>query len=201
MYTLPCAHNYTHIATLLGKFQWVLVSRVCMVLAGYLTWALCSVWHLWLELMTHSSLMETKFMFRLASSVDVAVNQCVMFPSWHWGALFIYSQTLMSCMCLSGSSTWFTFFSFCPYIPPNPFLPPFWSRCTVIPLPSHLLHPHAHLLSVSRWATFWSRERTSDEKESLLFNQILLWSHPHFQYPCFMCCLENLHCTNVGDVS
>lgn len=33
-----------------------------------------------------------------------------------------------------------------PYIPPNPLLPPIWSICTVIPL---LLHPHAHLLSVS----------------------------------------------------
>lgn len=49
-----------------------------------------------------------------------------------------------------------------PYIPPNPLLPPVWSRCTVIPL---LLHPHAHLLSVSHRA-----------KDSFLF-KITMWSH------------------------
>lgn len=121
MYTLPsaCAHNYTHMTTLLGKLQWVLVSRVFMVFAGYVTWALCSVWHLLLELMTHRSLMETNFKFRMTSSVDAAVNQFIMFPSWHWGALFIYSQTCASKALLFGSH-----FSFCPYIPPYPSLPP-----------------------------------------------------------------------------
>lgn len=84
---------------------------------------------------------------------------------------------------------------------PSKSLPPFWSRCTVIPLPSHLLHPHAHLLSVSRWATFWSRERSTDEKESLFFNHTPLWSHPHFQSPRFIFCLQNLHCANAADVS
>ena len=56
---------------------------------------------------------------------------------------------------------------------------PVGSRCTVIPLPSHLLHPHAHLLSVSHWATLRPRERAraTDEKESLVFNHTPLWSH------------------------
>lgn len=92
---------------------------------------------------------------------------------------YSYIHKLLWVVCASKALLLASHFSFCPYIPPYPSLPPFWSRCTVIPLPSHLLHPHAHLLSVSRWATFWSRERTSDEKESLLFNQIPLWFHPH----------------------
>lgn len=90
---------------------------------------------------------------------------------------------LLLTVCASEVATWFAafFFSFYLYIPPNPSLPsslhPLWSRCTVIPLPSHLLHPHAHLLSVSHKATFRSRERKLLMKRNRSFFNHTLRSH------------------------
>lgn len=88
---------------------------------------------------------------------------------------------LLLTVCASEVATWFAAFSFYLYIPPNPSLPsslhPLWSRCTVIPLPSHLLHPHAHLLSVSHKATFRSRERKLLMKRNRSFFNHTLRSH------------------------
>lgn len=103
-------------------------------------------------------------------------------PSRHWDGLYVYLQTVINCVCLWGCyMVRSIFFSFYLYIPPNPSLPsslhPLWSRCTVIPLPSHLLHPHAHLLSVSHKATFRSRERKLMMKRNRSFFNHTLRSH------------------------
>lgn len=139
-----------------------------------------SVWHLLLELMTHRALVARNFMLRLERFNE---SRCHLFsPSRHWDGLYVYLQTVINCVCLWGCyMVRSIFFSFYLYIPPNPSLPsslhPLWSRCTVIPLPSHLLHPHAHLLSVSHKATFRSRERKLLMKRNRSFFNHTLRSH------------------------
>lgn len=143
-------------------FVWV----GCLVYAVYLTWALGLVQHLLLELMTHCGLMEIKFMLRLASK-----HGCCCESSCHPPLLvlrriihiFTNSQTL--CSSRVGSQSF----------PLS--LHPSKSLTTSLPFGADVLlflYPptcftHTHLLSVSHWATFWSRERTTDEKESLFF--------------------------------
>lgn len=141
-----------------------------------------SVWHLLLELMTHRALVARNFMLRLERFNE---SRCHLFFSPP-GIEMDYTCIckLLLTVCASEVATWFAafFFSFYLYIPPNPSLPsslhPLWSRCTVIPLPSHLLHPHAHLLSVSHKATFRSRERKLLMKRNRsFFNHTLPRSH------------------------
>lgn len=125
-------------------------------------------WNLWL---TAASRKVT-----LCKEGHVGMHGCCCESTCHLASpgIDVDSQTIMNRVLLQGSYLVHSF-PFCPYILPNRSDLPFWSRCTVIPLPS--LHPHAHLLSVSHWATFWSRVRTIDEKESLFFNHPPLWSH------------------------
>lgn len=140
-----------------------------------------SVWHLLLELMTHRALVARNFMLRLERFNESRCHP-FFFPSRHWDGLYVYLQTVINCVCLWGCyMVRSIFFSFYLYIPPNPSLPsslhPLWSRCTVIPLPSHLLHPHAHLLSVSHKATFRSRDRKLLMKRNRSFFNHTLRSH------------------------
>jgi len=141
------AYTHVHLDTA-SPSNWVFLRSVLMVIAGSLTWAPGTVCLLLLELMTHRGLVKSSFMLRHECCCKSSCR--LSLPALRW-IIHVFPNSV-NCLPLSFL---LHFFAFCPYIPVNPvfspFLPPFWSRCTVILLPSHMLQPllppthtHAH---------------------------------------------------------